>query len=73
MGMADKYIKAIDELGRFVEEMFDKMADHCEFTDKLSDDPDISDCLYYGRPAKHICDREICPILEGVYDDHINT
>jgi hypothetical protein len=45
-------------------EIFDKMSDHCEFADKLSNDPNTKDCLYYGRPAKHVCVREICPILE---------
>jgi hypothetical protein len=43
--------------------VFGKMSDHCEFADKFTLDMDTKDCLYYGRPAKHVCDREICPVL----------
>lgn len=47
-----------------VKEIFDKMSNSCEFADKFIGAAGIKDCLYYGRPAKHVCSREICPVLE---------
>lgn len=48
-----------------VRKIFDKMSNSCEFADKFIGAAGIKDCLYYGRPAKHVCSREICPVLDG--------
>jgi hypothetical protein len=64
MGMAEDYIEALKSIEDIVEGIHDKMSEYCQFIDKLSDDPNTKDCLFYGRPAKHCCAREICPILE---------
>lgn len=64
MGMAGDYVKAHEAMAHVVEESFLKMAKYCRFIDPLSNDPVIRDCLYNGRPAAHVCAREICPVLE---------
>ena len=68
MAIGDRYIEATEEIvekvDEIIEETFDKMSNYCKFVEKLSDDPDIKDCLYNGRPAAHVCDRDLCPILD---------
>lgn len=68
MGFQINYAATIGQVKAMVQAMFEKMSEHCRFVDRH---PDIiavngsqKDCLYYGRSAKHICDRELCPILE---------